>query len=478
MSAAPLRVWLVDDDTSIRWVLERALRNGGMLPKAFDAAEPALAALRNEAPDVLITDIRMAGQSGLELLRRIHDVHPDLPVIVMTAYSDLGNAVSAYESGAFEYLPKPFDIDHAVELVKRAANAANAASVSASASGAAAAAPAPRIPQLLGRAPAMQQVFRAIGRLARSSVNVLITGESGTGKELAARALHEHSPRAHKPFIALNTSAIPAELLESELFGHEKGSFTGADALRRGRFEQADGGSLFLDEIGDMSAPLQTRLLRVLAEGEFYRVGGQTPIRVDVRVIAATHQNLEERVRSGLFREDLFHRLNVIRIELPPLRARREDVADLLEHYLQLAAHELGVDTKQLSAAARERLLAYGWPGNVRELVNFCRRLTVLAPGSEISMEDLPAELVGPAAGHGQAEDWTTSLAQWADQRAHSPPRPLLEDAMPAFERTLIRVALKHTQGHRQEAAKLLGWGRNTLTRKLKELDMDDPGED
>src|SRR6185437_10058581 len=366
------RVWLVDDDTSIRWVLERALKNGGMLPKAFDAAEPALAALRSDAPDVLITDIRMSGQSGLELLRKIHDVHPDLPVIVMTAYSDLGNAVSAYESGAFEYLPKPFDIDQAVDLVKRAASASVAASaapgadaaagLNGAAAGGARGAPQ-RIAGLLGRAPAMQQVFRAIGRLSRSSVNVLITGESGTGKELAARALHEHSPRASKPFIALNTSAIPAELLESELFGHEKGSFTGADALRRGRFEQADGGSLFLDEIGDMSTSLQTRLLRVLAEGEFYRVGGQTPIRVDVRVIAATHQNLEERVRTGLFREDLFHRLNVIRIELPPLRSRREDIADLLVHYLGVAAQELGVDSKALSAEARERLIGYGWPG-------------------------------------------------------------------------------------------------------------------
>jgi len=325
MTAQPLRVWLVDDDTSIRWVLERALKNGGMVPKAFDAAEPALAALRNDTPDVLITDIRMSGHSGLDLLRRVHDSHPELPVIVMTAYSDLGSAVSAYESGAFEYLAKPFDIDQAVDLVKRAA-AAGVRSVDGAVS-------TPIIPELLGRAPAMQQVFRAIGRLSRSSVNVLITGESGTGKELAARALHEHSPRANKPFIALNTSAIPAELLESELFGHEKGAFTGADSLRRGRFEQADGGSLFLDEIGDMSTSLQTRLLRVLAEGEFYRVGGQTPIRVDVRVIAATHQNLEERVRNSQFREDLFHRLNVIRIELPPLRARHEDVPDLLEHF-------------------------------------------------------------------------------------------------------------------------------------------------
>ncbi|HXR20129.1 MAG TPA: nitrogen regulation protein NR(I) [Steroidobacteraceae bacterium] len=466
MTAQPLRVWLVDDDTSIRWVLERALKNGGMLPKAFDAAEPALAALRNDTPDVLITDIRMSGHSGLDLLRRVHDSHPELPVIVMTAYSDLGSAVSAYESGAFEYLAKPFDIDQAVDLVKRAA-AAGVRSADSAAS-------TPIIPELLGRAPAMQQVFRAIGRLSRSSVNVLITGESGTGKELAARALHEHSPRTNKPFIALNTSAIPAELLESELFGHEKGAFTGADSLRRGRFEQADGGSLFLDEIGDMSTSLQTRLLRVLAEGEFYRVGGQTPIRVDVRVIAATHQNLEERVRNSQFREDLFHRLNVIRIELPPLRARHEDVPDLLEHYLRVAAQELGVEPKSLTSDARQKLSAYSWPGNVRELVNLCRRFTVLAPGNEIRAEDLPAEISGALTHAVPEQDWTSALAQWADRQALSPPRPLLDDALPAFERTLIRVALKHTQGHRQDAAKLLGWGRNTLTRKLKELGMDD----
>jgi two-component system nitrogen regulation response regulator GlnG len=468
MNAQPLRVWLVDDDASIRWVLERALRNGGMLPKAFDAAEPALAALRTDAPDVLITDVRMTGQSGLELLRRVHDVHPDLPIIVMTAHSDLGSAVSAYESGAFEYLPKPFDIDHAVDLVKRAAQAA-------AKPGDGGVAPPLAIPELLGRAPAMQQVFRAIGRLSRSSVNVLVTGESGTGKELAARALHEHSPRANKPFIALNTSAIPAELLESELFGHEKGAFTGADSLRRGRFEQADGGSLFLDEIGDMSLPLQTRLLRVLAEGEFYRVGGQMPIRVDVRVIAATHQNLEERVRLGQFREDLYHRLNVIRIELPPLRQRREDIADLVGHYLGVAARELGVDTKTLAPEALARLLAYDWPGNVRELVNLCRRLTVLAPGNEIRVEDLPAAIAGgtAAAAAETGADWTTTLAQWAERQSGTPPRPWLDDALPAFERTLIRVALRLTQGHRQEAARLLGWGRNTLTRKLKELGMD-----
>jgi len=390
MSTSQLRVWLVDDDASIRWVLERALKNAGMMPRLFDAAESALATLGNETPDVLMTDIRMSGKSGLELLRNVHEHHPGLPVIVMTAHSDLGSAVSAYESGAFEYLPKPFDVDHAVDLVRRAAQVNERP---------AEAAPAVQMSELLGKAPSMQQVFRAIGRLSRSSVNVLVTGESGTGKELAARALHGHSPRANKAFIALNTSAIPSELLESELFGHEKGSFTGADSLRRGRFEQADGGTLFLDEIGDMSLPLQTRLLRVLAEGEFYRVGGQSPIRVDVRVIAATHQNLEDRVAKGQFREDLFHRLNVIRIELPPLRSRREDVSMLLGHYMALAANELGVDTKTLASDAMELLSRYSWPGNVRELVNLCRRLTVLAPGTEVHVDDLPVEITtaGPA---------------------------------------------------------------------------------
>src|ERR1700741_379894 len=399
MNEAALRVWLVDDDASIRWVLERARRNGGMAPRACEAAEPALDALRRESPDVLITDIRMPGQSGLELLRRIRDARPALPVIVMTAHSDLGSAVSAYEGGAFEYLPKPFDIDEAVALVRRAASGALGGGSDAGA--------VPRMPELLGKAPAMQQVFRAIGRLSRSSVTVLITGESGTGKELVARALHEHSPRVERPFIALNTAAIPADLLESELFGHERGAFTGADAQRRGRFEQADGGTLFLDEIGDMSPPLQTRLLRVLAEGEFYRVGGQTPIRVDVRVIAASNQNLQERVTRGLFREDLYHRLNVIRIELPPLRARSEDIPDLLTHYLTFAAHELGVEPKSLSKDAEARLAGYGWPGNVRELVNLCRRLSVLAPGTEISVEDLPPEL-GAAASAGSVDaDWS-----------------------------------------------------------------------
>jgi two-component system, NtrC family, nitrogen regulation response regulator GlnG len=468
MNGSALRVWLVDDDASIRWVLERALRNDGMAPRAFEAAEPALDALRRDnPPDVLITDIRMPGASGLELLRRIRDARPALPVIVMTAHSDLGSAVSAYEGGAFEYLPKPFDIDQAVALVRRAASGALAGGLDALG--------APRMPELLGRAPAMQQVFRAIGRLARSSVTVLITGESGTGKELVARALHEHSPRSGRPFIALNTAAIPADLLESEIFGHERGAFTGADTLRRGRFEQADGGTLFLDEIGDMSLPLQTRLLRVLAEGEFYRVGGQTPIRVDVRVIAATNQNLQERVTRGLFREDLYHRINVIRIELPPLRARGEDIPALLAHYMVVAAHELGVEPKALAPDALARLTAYEWPGNVRELVNLCRRLSVLAPGSEVHLADLPPELTGAPATPAHEADWAVALAGWAERHALLGRPPLLDAAQPQFERVLIRAALRRTQGHRQEAAKLLGWGRNTLTRKLKELGMNGP---
>jgi len=461
-----LRVWLVDDDASIRWVLERALKSGGMTPRVFEAAELALEALRGDAPDVLLTDIRMPGLSGLDLVRRLHETRPQLPIIVMTAHADLDNAVSAYESGAFEYLPKPFDIDQVVELVRRAAESA-AKPISGRTENT-------PMPELLGKAPAMQQVFRAIGRLSRSAVSVLITGESGTGKELVARALHEHSPRSSKPFIALNTSAIPSELLESELFGHEKGAFTGADALRRGRFEQADGGTLFLDEIGDMPTGLQTRLLRVLAEGEFYRVGGQSPIRVDVRVIAATHQNLEDRVARGLFREDLFHRLNVIRMELPPLRARREDVADLLDHYLGVAATELGVERKRIASDARAALETYAWPGNVRELVNLCRRLTVLAPGGEIRLEDLPSEIHG-ASTVVDADGWPQVLAAWAEAESlRRDAVPLLDTALPEFERTLIRVALRHTSGHRQEAAKLLGWGRNTLTRKLKELAMEE----
>jgi two-component system nitrogen regulation response regulator GlnG len=462
-----LDVWIVDDDASIRWVLERALKQAGMTPTAFEDADAALAALRRGQPDVLVTDVRMPGRSGLELLDEIRTRRPKLPVIVMTAHSDLDSAVAAYQGGAFEYLPKPFDIDQAVELVRRAAAQQQRAVESAAESR--------RIPEMLGHAPAMQEMFRAIGRLSRSSMTVLITGESGTGKELVARALHRHSPRATKPFIALNTSAFTADLLESELFGHEKGAFTGATELRRGRFEQADGGTLFLDEIGDMSPQLQTRLLRVLAEGEFYRVGGQLPVKVDVRVIAATHQDLEARVRDHLFREDLLHRLNVIRIEVPPLRQRREDIPELLRHYLDVAALELETTPKVLSEEAARALERFDWPGNVRQLVNACRRLTVLAAGREIRLADLPPDLGGAgAAASGQAPDWSQALASWAHARLLGGGPPLLEEAMPEFERTLLREALKVTRGGRQDAAKLLGWGRNTLTRKLKELGMED----
>lgn len=462
----PLNVWLVDDDASIRWVLEKALRQGGMAPTAFDHADTALAALRRDRPDVLITDVRMPGRSGLELLTEIRGSQPELPVIVMTAHSDLDSAVAAYQGGAFEYLPKPFDIDQAVDLVRRAAQQrVRVEEISSEAR---------RIPEMLGHAPAMQEVFRAIGRLSRSSMTVLITGESGTGKELVARALHRHSPRASKAFIALNTSAFTADLLESELFGHEKGSFTGADQLRRGRFEQADAGTLFLDEIGDMSPQLQTRLLRVLAEGEFYRVGGQVPVRVDVRVIAATHQDLEERVKQNLFREDLLHRLNVIRIEVPPLRSRREDIPELLVHYLSAAGVELGVEPKTLTPEAAAALSNFDWPGNVRQLVNACRRLTVTAPGREIKAEDIPIDLGGSPSPAMLQDEWTRQLTSWAEKRLNAGATPLLDDAMPEFERTLIRAALRKAEGGRQEAARLLGWGRNTLTRKLKELAMDD----
>ena len=460
-----LNVWVVDDDASIRWVLERALKQGGMATTLFDESEAALAALRRDEPDVLVTDIRMPGRSGLELLEEIRAKRPRLPVIVMTAHSDLDSAVAAYQGGAFEYLPKPFDIDQAIELVRRAASPGQRADTTAAESR--------RIPEMLGHAPAMQEVFRAIGRLSRSSMTVLITGESGTGKELVARALHRHSPRAAKAFIALNTSAFTADLLESELFGHEKGAFTGATELRRGRFEQADGGTLFLDEIGDMSPALQTRLLRVLAEGEFYRVGGQLPVRVDVRVIAATHQELEARVAASQFREDLLHRLNVIRIDVPPLRQRREDVPELLRHYLDVAAIELGVAPKSLTEEAQAALVAFHWPGNVRQLVNACRRLTVVAAGREITRADIPADLGGGSAAS-VSSDWSQALAGWAQGRLAAGDTRLLDEATPEFERTLIREALKTARGGRQEAARLLGWGRNTLTRKLKELGMDE----
>jgi len=455
----------VDDDQSVRWVLEKALKQADMQTRSFERAEHLLDALGDGAPDVLITDVRMPGMSGIALLDRLQAMRPDLPVIVITAHSDLENAVAAYKGGAFEYLPKPFDIDEAVELVHKAARL--------NGSDAGEAAPDSAMASMIGLAPAMQEVYRSIGRLSGSSMTVLITGESGTGKELVARALHEHSPRATKPFVALNTSAIAAELLESELFGHEKGAFTGADARRIGRFEQADGGTLFLDEIGDMSPALQTRLLRVLAESEFYRVGGQVPIKVDVRVIAATNQDLARAVKESRFREDLYHRLNVIRINTPPLRQRREDIPALLRHYLAEAGEELGSTAKTLDAAALETLQAFEWPGNVRQLVNAARRLTVTAPGAVITAQDIPTDLGGKGSPDQGAREWTRMLASWAERQHQVTGTPLLDTALPEFEKTLIQLALARTNGHRQDAARLLGWGRNTLTRKMKALRLD-----
>jgi len=461
-----LDVWIVDDDQSVRWVLEKALKQADMQTRTFERAEHLLEAIDAAEPDVLITDVRMPGMSGIALLERLRNSRPDLPIIVITAHSDLENAVAAYKGGAFEYLPKPFDIDEAVELVRKAARA--------NGRGGEAKASAPdAIASMIGQAPAMQEVFRSIGRLAASSMTVLITGESGTGKELVARALHDHSPRANKTFVALNTSAIASELLESELFGHEKGAFTGADARRIGRFEQADGGTLFLDEIGDMSPALQTRLLRVLAESEFYRVGGQTPIKVDVRVIAATNQDLARAVKESRFREDLYHRLNVIRINTPPLRQRRDDIPLLLNHYLAEAANELGASTKTVDADALDALQAFSWPGNVRQLVNATRRLTVTAPGTVITAEDIPADLGGNESPKRASREWTRVLASWAETQLHNSDAPLLDTALPEFEKTLIETAMSQTNGHRQEAAKLLGWGRNTLARKMKALRLD-----
>jgi two-component system nitrogen regulation response regulator GlnG len=450
-------------------VLERALQKAGIKVRSFEGADQVLSALRIEEPDVLLTDIRMPGTDGLALLSKMQSGHPDVPVIIMTAHSDLDSAVSAYQGGAFEYLPKPFDVNEAVDLVRRACRMRQESRTqlvgeSATDHGIAAG-------EIIGKAAAMQEVFRAIGRLSKSSITVLITGESGTGKELVAKALHTHSPRANKPFIALNTAAIPSELLESELFGHEKGAFTGAYAQRKGRFEQADTGTLFLDEIGDMPAELQTRLLRVLAEGTFYRVGGHTPVKVDVRIIAATHQNLEELVRKGAFREDLFHRLNVIRIHNPPLRERRDDIPLLLKFFLRRAAEELHVDAKMLSPAVTTYLQGLTWQGNVRQLENTCRWLTVMASGQEVVMDDLPSELQEREQNKAEIPgDWEKALAQFAAHRLANGSTAFLDEMYPIFERILLQAALDKTGGRKIEAAELLGWGRNTLTRKLKEL--------
>jgi len=457
-------VWIVDDDRSIRWVLKKALARDGMIATDFETGDEALTALERTTPDVLITDIRMPQLDGLTLMQRLHEHHPELPVIVITAHSDLDAAVSAYEGGAFEYLPKPFDVEEAVDLVRRAAAAARTS-----------APPDARrenLPEIIGEAPAMQEVFRAIGRLSRSNITVLINGESGTGKELVAGSLHRHSPRSAKPFIALNMAAIPRDLMESELFGHEKGAFTGAHQVRRGRFEQADGGTLFLDEIGDMPAELQTRLLRVLADGEFYRVGAHTPMRVDVRIIAATHQHLERLVEEGRFREDLFHRLNVIRIHCPALRERQADIPSLAEHFLRRAATELNVEPKQLTPAVAQCFRQLPWPGNVRELENTCRWLTVMASGRDVQLEDLPPELSTVESLPDTVVDWETALARWADHQAESRTDGVLSEAQTRFERILIEAALRRTGGRRQDAARLLGWGRNTLTRKIRDLQM------
>jgi two-component system nitrogen regulation response regulator GlnG len=459
------RIWIVDDDRSIRWVLEKALQQADMEVTAYDSADAALQRLERERPSVLMTDVRMPGTSGLQLLADVRSRWPELPVIVITAHSDLESAVSAYQGGAFEYLPKPFDVDEAVALVRRAALSRQPSETEATALDA--------VPEIIGEAPAMQEVFRAIGRLSTSNITVLINGESGTGKELVAQALHRHSPRRGAPFIALNMAAVPRDLMESELFGHDKGAFTGAQQTRRGRFEQADGGTLFLDEIGDMPAELQTRLLRVLAEGEFYRVGGHTPLKVDVRIIAATHQNLEQRVAEGRFREDLFHRLNVIRIHLPALRDRREDIPQLARYFLQKAAAELKVEPKTLRPSVERYLAGLSWPGNVRQLENTCRWLTVMASGKEIHLEDLPPELKESAADQSAPVDWEAGLARWADRQLAHGEHAVLAQALPRFERILIAAALARTGGRRQDAARLLGWGRNTLTRKIKELGLE-----
>lgn len=461
-------VWIVDDDSSIRWVLQKALQAADISCLSFENPEDLLLQLQSgQAPEVIISDIRMPQMDGMTLLNEVHTSHPMLPVIIMTAHSDLDSAVNAYQKGAFEYLPKPFDIDEAVTLTQRAlAHSREQSTVSK-------AQVEDVVTEIIGEAPAMQEVFRAIGRLSRSSISVLINGQSGTGKELVAHALHRHSPRASKPFIALNMAAIPADLVESELFGHEKGAFTGAQAARQGRFEQADGGTLFLDEIGDMPLDVQTRLLRVLADGQFYRVGGHQSVSVDVRIIAATHQNLEQRVAEGKFREDLFHRLNVIRVHLPSLNERREDIPLLTRHFLRRAAKELDVEAKSISKDAERVMSQLPWPGNVRQLENVCRWLTVMASGQEVLPSDLPSEIHSDSSiekPSAESGDWPDLLASWTDKQLRDGHHNILNDAMLTFERVMLERALQHTHGHKQDAAKRLGWGRNTLTRKLKEL--------
>jgi two-component system nitrogen regulation response regulator GlnG len=464
-------IWIIDDDDSIRWVLQKALEGAGFIVTSFDNANTILAKLKTESPDAIITDVRMPGIDGLELLSQLSSDFPDLPVIIMTAHTDLDSAVSAYQGGAFEYLPKPFDIDDAVEVAQRACKKKrNDENLLVSDENG---------PEIIGAAPSMQEVFRTIGRLSKSVISVLITGESGTGKELVALSLHKHSPRAAQAFIALNTAAIPKELLESELFGHEKGAFTGAQALRKGRFEQADGGTLFLDEIGDMPSELQTRLLRVLSDGVFYRVGGHTPIKVNVRVIAATHQNLEQHVKKGLFREDLFHRLNVIRIQLPALRERKEDIPALLRLFLQRAVSEIAtedgeVETKTIDDETMTYLSSLHWPGNVRQLENTCHWLAVMTSGQTVHMSDLPPELLSSdQISHTEAgDDWKKLLTSAVQQQLLAGETEIASAVISDVEEILIKAALQKTNGRKNDAAKLLGWGRNTLTRKIKELNL------
>jgi two-component system nitrogen regulation response regulator GlnG len=459
-------IWIIDDDKSIRWVFEKALARTEMEFKTFASAPEALNALEHETPQVIVSDIRMPNGSGLDFLQVVKQRLPDVPVIIMTAYSDLESAVAAFQGGAFEYLAKPFDVDQAIEVIRRAVDESQHQSAEVPS--------AEETPEIIGQAPAMQEVFRAIGRLSRSHATVLINGESGTGKELVASALHRHSPRADKTFIAINTAAIPKDLLESELFGHERGAFTGAQAARRGRFEQADGGTLFLDEIGDMPSDLQTRLLRVLCDGQFYRVGGHQPVKVNVRIIAATHQDLEERVKQGLFREDLFHRLNVIRLRLPALRERPEDVPLLVKHFLLHSANELGVDPKQPTPAALKYLSSMSWSGNVRQLENVCHWLTVMAPGQNIDVADLPPELKEDSAKPTTAASWQEALAIEVMSALNRGEQNILETRANAFEKILITKALQHTGGRRIEAATQLGMGRNTLTRKIQELNIEE----
>ena len=497
-------IWIVDDDQSIRWVLERAVQREGLAVRCFDNAQDCLSALEKDVPQVLVSDIRMPGTNGLALLEQVRSQRPALPVIITTAYSDLDSAVSAFRGGAFEYLPKPFDLSHAMELIRRALQESVREAVEHQQEAV--------TTDMLGQAPAMQEVFRAIGRLASSNVTVLITGESGTGKELVAKALHRHSPRARGTFVALNMAAIPRDLLESELFGHERGSFTGAQQQRRGRFEQADDGKLFLDEIGDMPAELQTRLLRVLADGQYYRVGGQQAIQANVRVIAATHQDLERRVQHGEFREDLFHRLNVIRLRLPPLRERIEDIPLLTKHFLQRSASELKVEVKRLSDDAHSALAKFSWPGNVRQLENACHWITVMAPAQIVEVKDLPSDIkdtvqkkistgpysvgtqkpllqkINPFTAQLGAEDqeFATQLSIWeedlsnelqrslADQGGIPDSSQLMDQFTRRFEAVLLKTTLRHTRGRRIDAASRLGIGRNTITRKIQELNLED----